>query len=155
MRPPASRSCLASSAYWSPHSPSAPCQSSFASSPSTTSSRRAMLPPLTAILPARPASFSSSLALAVSTAWPGSPTPPPTLGLWWWFLVGRGDFQKLDKVATVKPFSKFSAKATDISQIPKSLFKVLDQALSGRRLVLDLSNDILHQTVSLSEAESL
>ncbi|KAL6314356.1 hypothetical protein AAG906_021066 [Vitis piasezkii] len=31
-------------------------------------------------------------------------------------------------------------------------FKVLDQALSGRRLVLDLSNDILHQTVSLSEA---
>ncbi|KAL6315215.1 hypothetical protein AAG906_037447 [Vitis piasezkii] len=62
---------------------------------------------------------------------------------------------KLDKVAAVEPFSKFSAKATDISQIPKSLFKVLDQALSGRRLVLDLSNDILHQTVSLSEAESL
>ncbi|RVX14873.1 2-hydroxyacyl-CoA lyase [Vitis vinifera] len=68
---------------------------------------------------------------------------------------GRGDFQKLDKVAAVEPFSKFSAKATDISQIPKSLFKVLDQALSGRRLVLDLSNDILHQTVSLSEAEGL
>ncbi|KAJ9701379.1 hypothetical protein PVL29_006643 [Vitis rotundifolia] len=70
---------------------------------------------------------------------------------------GRGDFQELDQVAAVEPFSKFSAKATDISQIPKSVFKVLDQALSGRPggSYLDLPTAVLQQTVSQSEAESL
>lgn len=70
---------------------------------------------------------------------------------------GRGDFQELDQVAVVRPFSKFSAKATDISQIPNCVFKVLDQALSGRPggCYLDLPTDVLHQTVSQSEAESL
>ena len=69
----------------------------------------------------------------------------------------RGDFQELDQVAAVEPFSKFSAKATDISQIPKSVFKVLDQALSGRPdgCYFDLPTDVLHQTVSQSEAKSL
>ena len=36
--------------------------------------------------------------------------------------VGKGDFQELDQIAAVKPFSKFSVKATSISEIPKSVF---------------------------------
>lgn len=70
---------------------------------------------------------------------------------------GRGDFQELDQVAAVKPFSKFSAKATEISEIPKCVFEVLDRALSGRPggCYLDLPTDVLHQTVSLSEADNL
>ena len=70
---------------------------------------------------------------------------------------GRGDFQELDQVETVKPFSRFSAKATDISKIPKCVFEVLDRALAGRPggCYLDLPTDVLHQTVSQSEAESL
>lgn len=70
---------------------------------------------------------------------------------------GRGDFQELDQVAAVKPFSKFSAKAADISEIPKSVFSVLDQSLSGRPggCYLDLPTDVLHQTLSQSEADSL
>ena len=60
-------------------------------------------------------------------------------------------------MAVVELFSKFYAKATNISQIPKSLFKVRDQALFGRPggCYLDLPNDILHQTVSQPEVESL
>ena len=46
-------------------------QSAFGSLPSIMSNRRAMLPPPTTILPASLTSFSLSLALAVSTAWPG------------------------------------------------------------------------------------
>ena len=72
-------------------------------------------------------------------------------------ISGSCNFQELDKVAVVEPFSKFCAKAIDISQIPKRLFKVPDQALFDRSggCYLDLPNDILHQTVSLPEVESL
>ncbi|KAI3462575.1 hypothetical protein Pfo_019238 [Paulownia fortunei] len=58
-------------------------------------------------------------------------------------FTGRGDFQELDQVAAVKPFSKFSAKATDITQIPTSVFSVIDWAVAGR------------PTVDESEAERL
>lgn len=71
--------------------------------------------------------------------------------------TGRGDFQELDQIAAVKPFSKFSAKATHISQIPSCVAQVLDWSLSGRPgpSYLDLPSDILHQKVSHSEAETL
>ncbi|CAL5369240.1 unnamed protein product [Camellia sinensis] len=70
---------------------------------------------------------------------------------------GRGDFQELDQIAAVKPFSKFSAKATDIKEIPNCVFQVLDHASSGRPggCYLDFPTDVLHQTVTESEAEKL
>ncbi|CAI9752944.1 unnamed protein product [Fraxinus pennsylvanica] len=72
-------------------------------------------------------------------------------------FTGRGDFQELDQMAAVKPFSKFSAKATDISRIPASVFSVIDWAVAGRPggTYLDLPTDVLHQTVSESEADRL
>ncbi|XP_057482300.1 2-hydroxyacyl-CoA lyase [Actinidia eriantha] len=71
--------------------------------------------------------------------------------------VGRGDFQELDQIAAVKPFSKFSVKATNITQIPSCVFQVLDHAGSGRPggCYLDLPSDVLHQTVTEAEAEKL
>lgn len=70
---------------------------------------------------------------------------------------GRGDFQELDQIAAVKPFSKFSVKATDVKQIPSCVFSVLDEAASGRPggCYLDIPSDVLHQTVTESEAETL
>ncbi|CAK8533785.1 unnamed protein product [Lathyrus sativus] len=70
---------------------------------------------------------------------------------------GRGDFQELDQIEAVKPFTKFAVKATHISQIPNCVAQVLDHAVSGRPggCYLDLPTDVLHQTVSQSEAESL
>ncbi|CAK9158570.1 unnamed protein product [Ilex paraguariensis] len=70
---------------------------------------------------------------------------------------GRGDFQELDQIAAVKPFSKFSAKASNIKQIPGCVFDVLHWAASGRPggCYLDLPTDVLHQTVTESEAEKL
>ncbi|XP_047310007.1 2-hydroxyacyl-CoA lyase-like [Impatiens glandulifera] len=70
---------------------------------------------------------------------------------------GRGDFQELDQIAAAKPFSKFSVKATDIREIPNCVFQVVDQAVSGRPggCYLDLPTDVLHQTVTESEAEKL
>lgn len=72
-------------------------------------------------------------------------------------FTGRGDFQELDQIAAVKPFSKFSAKATDITTIPSSVFSVIDWAVAGRPggTYLDLPSDVLHQTVDESEAERL
>ncbi|KAK4426594.1 2-hydroxyacyl-CoA lyase [Sesamum alatum] len=72
-------------------------------------------------------------------------------------FTGRGDFQELDQLAAVKPFSKFSAKATDITKIPKSVFSVVDWAVAGRPggTYLDVPSDVLHQTVDESEAERL
>ncbi|KAG8384123.1 hypothetical protein BUALT_Bualt04G0085600 [Buddleja alternifolia] len=71
--------------------------------------------------------------------------------------TGRGDFQELDQIAAVKPFSKFSAKATDITKIPSSVFSVVDWAVAGRPggTYLDLPTDVLHQTIERSEAEKL
>ncbi|KAL3527005.1 hypothetical protein ACH5RR_011661 [Cinchona calisaya] len=70
---------------------------------------------------------------------------------------GRGDFQELDQIAAVEPFSKYSVKATDISKIPASVFEVLDRAVSGRPggCYLDLPTDVLHQSVTESEAQKL
>ncbi|KAK4279862.1 hypothetical protein QN277_011567 [Acacia crassicarpa] len=70
---------------------------------------------------------------------------------------GRGDFQELDQIAAVKPFSKFSVKAKDIREIPNCIAQVLDWAASGRPggCYLDLPSDVLHQKVSDAEAENL
>ncbi|TMW94032.1 hypothetical protein EJD97_010851 [Solanum chilense] len=71
--------------------------------------------------------------------------------------MGRGDFQELDQIEAVKPFSKYSAKATDITKIPSCVFSVLDWAVSGRPggCYLDLPTDVLHQTISDTEAQKL
>lgn len=70
---------------------------------------------------------------------------------------GRGDFQELDQIAAVEPFSKYSVKATDITKIPTVVFEVLDRAGSGRPggCYLDLPTDVLHQSVTDSEAQKL
>ncbi|KAM0944298.1 putative oxalyl-CoA decarboxylase [Dioscorea sansibarensis] len=70
---------------------------------------------------------------------------------------GKGDFQELDQIAAVKPFVKFSAKATDISQIPRLVFDALHHSISGRPggCYLDLPSDVLHQTISESELSKL
>ncbi|KAL3640409.1 hypothetical protein CASFOL_015377 [Castilleja foliolosa] len=72
-------------------------------------------------------------------------------------FTGRGDFQELDQIAAVKPFSKFSVKAADITQIPNSVFSVVDWAVAGQPggTYLDIPSDVLHQTVDESEAERL
>lgn len=71
--------------------------------------------------------------------------------------MGRGDFQELDQIEAVKPFSKYSAKATDITKIPSCVFSVLDWAISGKPggCYLDLPTDVLHQTISDTEAQKL
>ncbi|KNA16492.1 hypothetical protein SOVF_088660 [Spinacia oleracea] len=70
---------------------------------------------------------------------------------------GKGDFQELDQMSAVKPFSKFSAKPTSISEVPVSILRVLNRAVSGRPggCYLDLPTDVLHQTVSAAEADDL
>lgn len=70
---------------------------------------------------------------------------------------GKGDFQELDQIAAVKPFVKFSAKATDVRQIPGLVQEVVRHSLSGRPggCYLDLPTDVLHQTITESEAEKL
>ncbi|XP_031253279.1 2-hydroxyacyl-CoA lyase [Pistacia vera] len=70
---------------------------------------------------------------------------------------GRGDFQELDQIEAVKPFSKFAVKAKDIKDIPNCVAQVLDRAVSGRPggCYLDLPTDVLHQTISESEVEEL
>ncbi|XP_050228914.1 2-hydroxyacyl-CoA lyase [Mercurialis annua] len=71
--------------------------------------------------------------------------------------VGRGDFQELDQIEAVKPFSKLSVKAKNVKDLPNCVFQVLDRAVSGRPggCYLDIPSDVLHQTVTESEAESL
>lgn len=71
--------------------------------------------------------------------------------------VGRGDFQELDQIEAVKPFSKFSVKVKHVSEIPDSVARVLHWAKSGRPggCYLDLPSDVLHQTISDSKAEVL
>lgn len=71
--------------------------------------------------------------------------------------VGRGDFQELDQVAAVKPFSKLSIKVKDVREIPGAVFRVLDRAGSGRPggCYLDIPADVLHQSVDESEADKL
>ncbi|CAL9064460.1 2-hydroxyacyl-CoA lyase-like [Musa acuminata AAA Group] len=71
--------------------------------------------------------------------------------------AGKGDFQELDQIEAVKPFVKFSAKATHIAQIPRLVYQVLSQAVAGRPggCYLDLPSDVLHQTISDSEADKI
>uniref|UniRef100_A0A2P2J8Q1 2-hydroxyacyl-CoA lyase n=1 Tax=Rhizophora mucronata TaxID=61149 RepID=A0A2P2J8Q1_RHIMU len=71
--------------------------------------------------------------------------------------AGRGDFQELDQIEAVKPFSKFSVKARDIKEIPNSVVRVLERAVAGRPggCYLDIPSDVLHQTLPESEADSL
>ncbi|KAF5747452.1 2-hydroxyacyl-CoA lyase [Tripterygium wilfordii] len=71
--------------------------------------------------------------------------------------AGRGDFQELDQIEAVKPFSKFSIKVRSIEEIPNCVAQVLDIAVLGRPggCYLDIPSDVLHQTVSESEAEDL
>ncbi|KAG5528030.1 hypothetical protein RHGRI_028834 [Rhododendron griersonianum] len=70
---------------------------------------------------------------------------------------GRGDFQELDQVEAVKPFSKLSVRVRDIKEVPRCVFEVIGKAGSGRPggCYLDLPTDVLHQTVSEAEAEEL
>ncbi|KAL6225739.1 hypothetical protein ACLB2K_004588 [Fragaria x ananassa] len=70
---------------------------------------------------------------------------------------GRGDFQELDQIAAVKPFSKFSVKAKAIKEIPDCVFQALAHTGLGRPggCYLDFPSDVLHQTISDSEAEGL
>ncbi|KAI4389326.1 hypothetical protein MLD38_001562 [Melastoma candidum] len=70
---------------------------------------------------------------------------------------GRGDFQELDQVEAVRPFSKFSVKAKDIREIPGCAAQVLDHAVAGKPggCYLDLPTDVLHQTVSEAECDHL
>ncbi|KAL6587866.1 hypothetical protein OROMI_000844 [Orobanche minor] len=72
-------------------------------------------------------------------------------------FTGSGDFQELDQISAVKPFSKFSAKATNISLVPASVFSVIDWAVAARPggTYLDLPSDVLHQTLDESEAQRL
>lgn len=57
----------------------------------------------------------------------------------------------------MKPFVKFSAKATDISQIPCLVFEALHHSISGRPggCYLDIPSDVLHQTISESDLSKL
>ncbi|KAK9091379.1 hypothetical protein Sjap_024556 [Stephania japonica] len=71
--------------------------------------------------------------------------------------VGRGDFQELDQIQAVKPYVKFAAKVTHISQIPNLVFEALSQSVIGRpgACYLDVPSDVLHQKVSKFEADRL
>ncbi|CAN0846694.1 2-hydroxyacyl-CoA lyase [Linum grandiflorum] len=71
--------------------------------------------------------------------------------------AGRGDFQELNQLEAVKPFSKFSVKAKHIKEIPNCVVQVLDWPVSGRPVgcYLDLPSDVLHQTLSELKVEEL
>lgn len=70
---------------------------------------------------------------------------------------GKGDFQELDQISVVRPFVKFAAKATEISQIPRLVLSVLSRALEGRPggCYLDLPTDVLHQKISEEDASRI
>ncbi|KAF6158390.1 hypothetical protein GIB67_022470 [Kingdonia uniflora] len=71
--------------------------------------------------------------------------------------AGKGDFQELDQLAAVKPFVKLAVKANDTTQIPKFVFDVVNCAVLDRPggCYLDIPSDVLHQSVSESNAETL
>ncbi|KAH8952087.1 hypothetical protein BDL97_09G066300 [Sphagnum fallax] len=71
--------------------------------------------------------------------------------------VGRGDFQELDQLEIVKPFSKYSGKAHKISEIPGVVSKAVASAVSGRPggTYIDIPSDVLHETVTEEEAKQL
>lgn len=57
----------------------------------------------------------------------------------------------------VRPFSKFSAKASDITKVPSAVFESLDRAVKARPggCYLDVPTDVLHQCLGEVEAEKL
>jgi 2-hydroxyacyl-CoA lyase 1 len=71
--------------------------------------------------------------------------------------VGRGDFQELDQLEIVKPFSKYSGKAHKISEIPGVVSKAVASAVAGRPggTYIDIPSDVLHETVTEEEAKQL
>ncbi|KAM0826988.1 hypothetical protein ACQ4PT_068489 [Festuca glaucescens] len=71
--------------------------------------------------------------------------------------VGRGDFQELDQIAATKPFAKLAVKATAIADIPRLVFQALAATVAGRPggCYLDIPSDVLHQTLTQSEADAL
>jgi 2-hydroxyacyl-CoA lyase 1 len=71
--------------------------------------------------------------------------------------VGRGDFQELDQLEIVKPFSKYSGKAHKISEIPGVVSKAVASAVSGQPggTYIDIPSDVLHETVTEEEAKQL
>ncbi|CAM6009527.1 unnamed protein product [Sphagnum balticum] len=71
--------------------------------------------------------------------------------------VGRGDFQELDQLEIVKPFSKYSGKAHKISEIPGVVLKAVASAVAGRPggTYIDIPSDVLHETVTEEEAKQL
>uniref|UniRef100_J3L0B3 2-hydroxyacyl-CoA lyase n=2 Tax=Oryza brachyantha TaxID=4533 RepID=J3L0B3_ORYBR len=71
--------------------------------------------------------------------------------------AGKGDFQELDQIAATEPFVKLAVKATTIADIPRLVFQALAATVSGRPggCYLDLPSDVLHQTLTESEASAL
>ncbi|KQK03262.1 2-hydroxyacyl-CoA lyase [Brachypodium distachyon] len=71
--------------------------------------------------------------------------------------AGKGDFQELDQIAATKPFAKLAVKATSIADIPRLVFQALAATVAGRPggCYLDIPSDVLHQTLTGSEAASL
>ncbi|EEC70723.1 hypothetical protein OsI_02106 [Oryza sativa Indica Group] len=95
----------------------------------------------------------AGLSHATANAWPllmvsGSCSQPD---------AGRGDFQELDQIAATKPFVKIAVKATTIADIPRLVFQALAATVSGRPggCYLDIPSDVLHQTLTESEAAAL
>ncbi|GAB2209911.1 hypothetical protein Droror1_Dr00027138 [Drosera rotundifolia] len=70
---------------------------------------------------------------------------------------GRGDFQELDQVSVVAPFSKVSVRVRDVKEIPGAVVRVLEAAVEGRPggCYLDLPADVLHQTIGEHEAKEM
>eukprot|EP00252_Welwitschia_mirabilis_P028115 TRINITY_DN999_c0_g1_i1.p1 TRINITY_DN999_c0_g1~~TRINITY_DN999_c0_g1_i1.p1 ORF type:complete len:571 (-),score=11.66 TRINITY_DN999_c0_g1_i1:363-2075(-) len=70
---------------------------------------------------------------------------------------GLGDFQELDQMEAVKPFVKFSAKATTAEQIPSVVVSALRHALAGRpgACYVDLPADVLHETLPADKIDRL
>ncbi|KAH7299167.1 hypothetical protein KP509_25G075700 [Ceratopteris richardii] len=71
--------------------------------------------------------------------------------------IGKGDFQELDQLESVKPFVKFAAKAKTVEDIPR-IVKEAIAAAAGQRpgaAYIDLPSDVLHEVISEEQAEKL
>ncbi|XP_024541758.1 2-hydroxyacyl-CoA lyase isoform X1 [Selaginella moellendorffii] len=71
--------------------------------------------------------------------------------------IGKGDFQELDQMEAVKPFVKYSGKASQISEVPEVVSKAFQVALEDQPggTYIDLPSDVLHENISVEEAEKL
>lgn len=70
---------------------------------------------------------------------------------------GRGDFQELDQLSVVAPFSKVSVRVRDVKEIPGAVVRVLEAAVEGRPggCYLDWPTDVLHQTIGEHEIKKM